>query len=451
MTKLFSMCQALLVLFFCAAIPAGAQAPVAGEAAPSGFGNFSPKIFGVPAQDPIVGGAAPLGLASASPAISVVDAQYPVDGGAAAYVPFSADALEQLVRPIALYPDPLLAEIFAAATIPAQIVLADRYVNSGGDLSQIAEQPWDPSVQALAHYPTVLKWLDDNLPWTTEVGDAFLYQQQDVMACIQRLRLLAQSEGNLPSTPQENVVTDNGTVEIEPANPDVIYVPVYPWNTIYYDAGVFCSFGVGFPIGLWLTHDWDWRNHRLIVWGLGHPRPANWWTEAPRNRVPPRNSTFWRGPVRTPAAGAGAADRGFAAETIRATRLTAPPAPAPLADRPGVAPDSSRGIRIGATSPTWENLSRGMTAPAAISRPAPDVRASSAGSSFGSGAFGGSESSSEARQSSMRGVESRSTISAPSSAPSFAQPSRSYEPPASSGSSSHSYEPPASSGSSGKR
>src|ERR1035441_9134509 len=78
---------------------------------------------------------------------------------------------------------------FTAATLPAQIVMADRYVNGGGDLSQIAAQPWDPSVQGLAHYPTVLKWLDDNLPWTTEVGQAFLNQQQEVMASIQRLRL----------------------------------------------------------------------------------------------------------------------------------------------------------------------------------------------------------------------------------------------------------------------
>src|ERR1039458_5705360 len=113
---------------------------------------------------------------------------------AVAVAPFSADVLDQLLRPIALYPDPLLAEIFTAATLPAQIVMADRYVNGGGDLSAIAAQPWDPSVQGLAHYPTVLKWLDDNLPWTTEVGQAFLNQQQEVMASIQRLRLQAQGE-----------------------------------------------------------------------------------------------------------------------------------------------------------------------------------------------------------------------------------------------------------------
>jgi len=484
MKKLISICQAATLIFSCAALPARAQVPVVGEAAPSGFGNFSPKIFGVAEQDPIIGGAAPLGLASASPAISVVDVQYPVAAVAAAYVPFSSDALDQLVRPIALYPDPLLADIFAAATVPAQIVLADRYVNGGGDLSQIEAQPWDPSVQALAHYPTVLKWLDDNLPWTTEVGDAFLNQQEDVMASIQRLRLLAESQGNLPSTPEENVVTDSGTVEIEPANPEFIYVPVYPWNTIYYDRGVFCSFGVGFPIGLWLTHDWDWHNHHLIVWGAGHSRPANWWSQPPRNRVASRGVTVWHAPVRTPggvAGGvAGRADRGFAAETARPVRLTAPSTPAPLADRPGTVPGSLGGragtvpglssgragtvpgpsigrageapgfsteIGRGAAPSSGARADGGVISLPSVSRPAPEVRAPSVGSAFGGGgAFGGSESSSEARQSSMRGVESRSTISAPAPAPA-ARPS---EPPAPAPASRR-YEPPASSGSSGRR
>jgi hypothetical protein len=382
-----SVFQAAAVILFCAAFPAGAQAQAASE-----------------------------DVAAAAPYSDATD-----------------DTLDQLLRPIALYPDPLLADIFTAATVPAQIVMADRYVNSGGDLTQIAAQPWDPSVQALAHYPTVLKWLDDNLPWTTEVGEAFLNQQAAVMASIQRLRLFAQAEGNLPSTPQENVVSDDGNVEIEPANPEEIYVPIYPWNTIYDNPGIYCSFGVGFPIGIWLTHDWDWRNHRLFEWGPGHPRPFNWWSQPPRNRVAPRGVAIWHGPVRGSAGVARSPDRGFAAETFRPARLAAPAAPASLAvsrpaaaqeNRPGVVPDSSRGIRIGAAPPTWENLSRGMSSPATVSRPAPVVSASSS-----SGAFGGSESSSEARQASARGVESRSTMSAPSSA--SASPSRSYSAPSS--------------------
>jgi len=424
MTKLMSVLQAAAVILFCAAVPAGAQAQaVAGD------------------------------LAAA---------------------PFSADALDQLLQPIALYPDPLLAEILAAATMPAQIVMANRYINSGGDPGQIAAQPWDPSVQALAHYPTVLQWLDDNLPWTTQLGEAFLNQQQDVMASIQRLRLLAQARDNLPSTPQENVVNDAGTIEIEPANPELIYVPSYQWNTIYYNPGVYCSFGAGFPIGLWLMHDWDWRNHHLFAWGPGHPRPGNWWTQPPRNRVAPRGVAVWHGPSRPAAVAARSTDRGFAADTFRAARLTAPAAPAsPSVSRgapasragfPGVAvvPDSSRGTRVGAASPTWENLSRGMSAPATVSRPAPNVSAASGGRTFGGsasgggvlsrgasagGAFGGAESSSEARQSSVRGVESRSTMSAPSSSPSSSSRSSASSSSSSSASSSRSA-PSSSSGSS---
>jgi hypothetical protein len=394
-----------------------------------------------------------------------------VAGDMAAAAPFTPDALDQMLRPIALYPDPLLADLFAAAAVPAQIVMADRYVNSGGDLSQIAAQPWDPSVQALAHYASVLQWLDDNLPWTTEVGEAFLDQQQDVMASIQRLRLLAKGQGNLPSSPQENVVSDGESVEIEPANPDVIYVPNYSWNTIYYDPGVYCSFGVGFPIGLWLAYDWDWRNHHLITWGPGHPRPANWWTQPARNRVAPRGVALWHGPSRAAAGAARSPDRGFAVETFRPAQLTAPAAPqdsgreaglrfrpsqlsAPAAPPPPVvsrpapmqrenpasaARDSSRGILISAPSPAWQNLSRGMSSSATVSSPAPVVSGSTGG-----GAFGGSESSSEARQSSSRGLESRSTMPAPSSASSSS--SRSFAPSAAS--SSRPSQPSQSSGSS---
>ena len=115
-------------------------------------------------------------------------AQMAVPPPMAAYQPLSYAQLDQLLGPIALYPDPLIAQILPASTLPTQIVLADRYVSGGGDPNQIDQQPWDASVQALARYPNVLKWMDDNLNWTTELGQAFLNQQQDVMDSIQRLR-----------------------------------------------------------------------------------------------------------------------------------------------------------------------------------------------------------------------------------------------------------------------
>ena len=146
----------------------------------------------------------------------------------------SSAELDQMLGPIALYPDPLIAQILPAATLPSEIVLADRYVNGGGDPNLIDQQPWDPSVKALARYPTVLKWMDDNLAWTTALGQAFLAQQQDVMDSIQRLRAQAQALGNLQSTPQENVVADDGTIEILPADPQMIYVPVYQPDMVYF-------------------------------------------------------------------------------------------------------------------------------------------------------------------------------------------------------------------------
>ena len=146
--------------------------------------------------------------------------------------------LDQMLGPIALYPDPLIAQMLPAATLPTEIVMADRYVSGGGDPNLIDQQPWDPSVQALARYPTVLKWMDDNLAWTTALGQAFLYQQQDVMDSIQRLRAQAQALGNLQSTPQENVITDDGTIEILPANPEVIYVPVYQPDVVYFQRSI---------------------------------------------------------------------------------------------------------------------------------------------------------------------------------------------------------------------
>src|ERR1035438_3898202 len=137
-------------------------------------------------------------------------AQMGVPPPMAVYQPLSAAQLDQLLGPIALYPDPLIAQILPASTLPTEIVLADRYVTSGGDPNQIDQQPWDSSVQALARYPSVLQWMDENLDWTTELGQAFLNQQQDVMDAIQRLRWSAYNLGNLQSTPQHQVIVDGG-------------------------------------------------------------------------------------------------------------------------------------------------------------------------------------------------------------------------------------------------
>ena len=203
------------------------------------------------------------------------------------YQPLGDAELDQLLGPIALYPDPLIAQILPASTLPTQIVLADRYVSDGGDPNQVDQQPWDASVQALVHYPEVLKWLDDNLGWTTAVGQAFLNQQPAVMESIQRLRQSAVNFGNLPSTQQQSVVNDGGDIEIVPTDPAVIYVPVYQPAQVYYQTCYgppFVSFGIGFAVGYWLNCDFDWHNRNIVVWNRAHPRPPNWWHEPPRQR-----------------------------------------------------------------------------------------------------------------------------------------------------------------------
>ena len=149
----------------------------------------------------------------------------------------SPDQLNDLVAPIALYPDELLSQIMVAATYPLEVVEAFQWMQrnpglSGPALTEAAQQQnWDPSIQALVVFPDVMKRLNDDVTWTTNLGNAFLAQQQDVMDAVQNMRQRAQQAGMLQSTPQQNVQTvDEGGrpyIDIEPADPDVMYVPVY--------------------------------------------------------------------------------------------------------------------------------------------------------------------------------------------------------------------------------
>ncbi len=251
-------------------------------------------------------------------------AQSPVPPAPANYQYLAADQLDKLLGPIALYPDPLIAQILPAAALPAQIVLADRYVSAGGDPGGLAQQGWDSSIQALARYPNVLKWMDDNLTWTTQLGQAFLYQQQEVMDAIQRLRTSAANLGNLQSTPQQQVVDDGGYYEIVPANPEVIYVPSYQPEVVFYQAyngSPWINFGVGFAIGGWLDGDFDWRNHDLHRWDRDHPRPPNWWHEPPGRRDW-GNAPVWHPENRPYNVQVNRGDRGYQAPLHRAVVAT---------------------------------------------------------------------------------------------------------------------------------
>jgi hypothetical protein len=233
------------------------------------------------------------------------------------------DQLDSLVAPIALYPDPILSQVLVASTYPLEIVEADRWLkqNSGlkaQDLTKAAaKQPWDASVQALVALPDVLKQLDTNIDWTTDLGNAFLAQQADVMQAVQRLRMKAKDSGKLQSTPQQTVTTTNegGTnyVVIQPASPQVIYVPqydpvavwgappaYYPYPPIVYppvSAGAVLaagaiSFGVGMAVGaLWGGGGgWGWN----AGWGHNNVVVNNTFINNNHfNRVNVNNNNVW--------------------------------------------------------------------------------------------------------------------------------------------------------------
>jgi len=225
------------------------------------------------------------------------------DGKSASAKKFSQEELDQMLAPIALYPDALLAQILMASTYPLEVVMADRWVKqnkalTGDKLKEAADkQPWDPSVKALVIFPDLLSTMTEKLDWTEKLGAAFLAQQTDVMDTVQSLRRKAYEAGNLTSTKEQHVNIEKEVIRIEPADPRVVYVPVYdpwwvygPWWWPYYPpyafypypyaAGVaiapgFIGFSFGFFIGSFWGH-WgycDWHHHHVYVNSgyYGHP------------------------------------------------------------------------------------------------------------------------------------------------------------------------------------
>ena len=188
--------------------------------------------------------------------------------------------------------------------------------------------------------------MDDNLNWTTELGQAFLNQQQDVMDSIQRLRQSAYNLGNLQSTPQQQVINDGGDIEIVPADPQVIYVPVYQPDQVYYQTCYgppFITFGIGFPIGAWLNCDFDWGHHNIIVWGRDHPRPPNWWHEPPRQRDT-GHETVWHGGGHPVPVAVNRGDRGYNVPHNQPVVATSRPVPVRYS---GTATDTGPGSPAG--------------------------------------------------------------------------------------------------------
>jgi len=186
--------------------------------------------------------------------------QYQQQDQGPAYENFSPEQLDNLLSPIALYPDPLLAQLFVAATFPDQVEEAARYVRAYGQ-NGVDDQNWDVSVRAIAHYPTVVEMMADKIDWTTSVGQAYVNQSTDVASSVQRLRHMARSAGNLQSSEQQEVLEHDNYIAITPYQPQYIYVPVYDPAIIYYRRpywGPALTFGIGFPIGAWLNLDFRW-------------------------------------------------------------------------------------------------------------------------------------------------------------------------------------------------
>ena len=191
--------------------------------------------------------------------------------------------LEKLLMPIALYPDPLLATVLPASVFPLEIVQAARFLQDTNKVSKIDEQPWDPTVKAVARIPDALKKLNDDLPWTIQLGEAFLAQDKDVMDTIQALRLKAQNAGTLRNSEQQTIVVTNTIVEktveqevvvvtntvvqIQPSNPQVVYVPSYPPTVyapppgyVYSPYAPLVTFTAGVAMGAIIANNCDWNN-----------------------------------------------------------------------------------------------------------------------------------------------------------------------------------------------
>jgi len=255
-----------------------------------------------------------LSLAVAQPTEAPVTATAPAQ-------PLSQAQLDQLTAPIALYSDPLLGAVLTASTYPLEVVEAARWLENPANAAlkgdQLAaalqQQPWDASVKSLISFPDVLRTMNSNLQWTEQLGDAFLAQQAAIMDSVQRLRQRAAAAGSLRATPQQTVSTQDDTVAIEPANPDVVYVPYYdptvvygPWPWAGYPPfyfglapgivfdGALIGFGIGIGIvgPFWGWWGWDWHHHRLDVFPNGRGSPGRPWGHDPGHRrgVPYRDA-----------------------------------------------------------------------------------------------------------------------------------------------------------------
>jgi hypothetical protein len=326
---------------------------------------------------------------------------------------FSADQLDDLVAPIALYSDQLLSQILVATTYPLEVVEAQQWLQrnntmSGQQLLDAArQQNWDPSVQALVAFPDVLGRLNQDVRWTTDLGNAFLAQQPDVMSAVQRMRARAQANGRLSSTPQETVTTQTqggqSAIQIQPADPQVMYVPnydpAYIWGPPawgYYPSLYYPAFGFGFwpgiNIGLYFG---GWGGWGFGGWGWGWG--PNWFGHSIFI-----NHGFFNHYGFAGSFGRGFGGAGFAGRSVwthdAGHRLGVPYSNGQLAGRYGAASMASRATRFGAQSSYNRSLGASRSGFQAASRQGASTFSANR-SGYGSRqGFSGSQGSSGSRQ-----------------------------------------------------
>jgi hypothetical protein len=320
--------------------------------------------------------AALLAMALAAGDVAAQTSQPPSDASAvvAPGSAYAAGQLEQLLAPIALYPDSLLAQILMASTYPLDIVEADRWLQAPANAAlqgdalaaSLASQRWDPSVKSLVPFPRILRMMDDHLAWSEQLGDAFLADQAAVMDAVQQLRRQAQTAGTLNSNAQLAVSDSGGAIVIEPATPQTVYVPVYDpalaygvWGYPgfppdyfpgYFDGAIiggygFGWFGVAVVVPLWGWNRWDWAHHRIDIdpgryAGLNRNRPpaGNVWHHDPSQR---RGVPYLSPAVQSRFGASGGANSSFPARAARGYGAAHSGGNAPFLS-PGEVPSSAR-------------------------------------------------------------------------------------------------------------
>ena len=425
-------------------------------------------LLAIPAE--AADNAAPTVYQGTAPTPAVVTDPTPVAAPPPAAAPkYSASQLEKLVARIALYPDPLIASILPASVYPLEIVQAARFVKDTNNLAKLDGQPWDENVKAVARVPEVIQKMDADLTWTTDLGQAFLDQQQEVMDTIQKLRGNAQKMGALQTTAQQVVIVTNMVVErtveervvvvtntivqIQPANPQIVYVPQYtptylyapPPAYVYNPLAPLVTFGVGVAVGAIIANNCNWHYGGVYHGGGYYHGGGNYYRGGNNVNVNINNTVINNRQNNINAGGGGQKWQpdqnrlrtSGSPSTMQSARTqeargwgsgSSPGSTRPSTGTPSIGTRPSAGTGVGATRPstgqvspgarpstgkvpstarpsTSPSVSRPATTPS-VSRPSPSVNRASPSPSRGS-AFSSGGSGASTRGFSNRGAASR--------------------------------------------